>query len=400
MKCLECHQDLARLDNGHLADCCGLTLQEYAIRHHLPLDILIDQDRLNLQESVDHYPRVARSDNPLARACLTGLSLAGKVCRAPGLSFIEGDIKRLELLLWCLQGLEAFGFKYRQEYFYADRSHRVIARNRLKTRSDNVEFLQDHIDLDAPNLLDTLAVLVAFNGELHANYLFIPLADTEICASLLQKMRQQYRVAFKSLEACAQFQGALMRTETERDTREFLSLIKDRLVSMPGCEARFYLDGPRATVVKELLFDSAHFITDYPGKCSNLHGGRYSIKVKVADRIDPATGFVLDYGYLKAVVEQLVISQLDHQSLNYVGAELAWRSSTELLSIFIWEQLIEYLPGLSELQIHETDRSYCRYIGPSLAEFQVQGPCPLLTHFKAPELGRSPLRVKFIESGG
>ncbi|MEN8129199.1 MAG: 6-carboxytetrahydropterin synthase [Pseudomonadota bacterium] len=400
MKCLECHQDLVRLDNEHLANCCGLTLQEYAIRHHLPLDILVDLDRLNLKESVDHYPRISTPDNPLARAYLTGLLLAGKVCRAQGLSFIEGDIKRLELLLWCLQDLEAFGFKFRQEYFYSDHSHRVVARNRLKTRSGNVEFLQDRIDLDTSHLLDTLAVLVAFNGELHANYLFIPLADTEICASLLQKMHQQYRVAFKSLEACAQPQGALLRTETERDTREFLSLIKDRLLSMPGCEERLYLDGPRATVVKELLFDSAHFITDYPGKCSNLHGGRYSIKVKVADRIDPATGFVLDYGYLKAVVERLVVAQLDHQSLNYVGAELAWRSSTELLSIFIWEQLIEYLPGLSELQIHETAHSYCCYTGPSLAEFQVHGPSPLLNHFKDPELGRSPLRAKFIESGG
>ena len=161
---------------------------------------------------------------------------------------------------------------------------------------------------------------------------------------------------------------------------------------MPGLEERLFTTSPRATVVKELMFDSAHFITDHPGKCSNLHGGRYMLKVKVRDRIDPATGFVLDYGYLKKVVKHLVVERLDHQTLNYVDTALAWRSSTELLCVFVWEQLIDYLPGLEALQIHETDKSYCCYSGPSLTEYQVQGGSRLLNHFKDPELGKSHLR--------
>jgi 6-pyruvoyl tetrahydropterin synthase/QueD family protein len=165
---------------------------------------------------------------------------------------------------------------------------------------------------------------------------------------------------------------------------------------MPGCEERFYRDGQEATVVKELGFDSAHFITDHPGKCSNLHGGHYAMKVKVKDRIDPATGFVLDYGYLKDVVKRRVVDRLDHQNLNYVSVELAWRSSTELLCLFIWERLIDYLPGMVELQIHETEQSYCSYTGPSLAEFQAHGQNLLLSHFKDPELGRSELRQQLI----
>ena len=145
-------------------------------------------------------------------------------------------------------------------------------------------------------------------------------------------------------------------------------------------------------MVKELELDCAHFITDHPGKCANLHGGRYGLHVKIKDRIDSNTGFVVDYGDLKRVVRQQVIETLDHQNLNYVTAELAWRSSTELLCTYIWEQLIAYLPGLVEIEIHETPQSYCCYTGPSLAEYQRRGSNHLLTYFKDAALGKSPLR--------
>jgi 6-pyruvoyl tetrahydropterin synthase/QueD family protein len=146
------------------------------------------------------------------------------------------------------------------------------------------------------------------------------------------------------------------------------------------------------TVSKELVFDAAHFITDHPAKCSNLHGGRYLLHVKVRDRIDPETGCVVDYGYLKRVATKRVIDRFDHHNLNYAASELAWRSSTEMLCVFIWEQLIEYLPGLVELQLYETAQSWCNYTGPSLAEFQQSGSDSLLTHFTDNKLGRSQLR--------
>jgi len=274
----------------------------------------------------------------------------------------------------------------------------VVARNRLKTHTVNLEPQTDTDALEPPLLPDTLAVLIAFAGELHAGYLFFPLRDTNFCTSLASRLRDRYNISLVQLQGFSQPSGRLFRTETLSDTQELLSLLEGRLLQMPGCKERFYISGPKATVVKELVFDSAHFITDHPGKCSNLHGGRYAMQVKVKDRIDPATGFVLDYGYLKKVVKHLVTDRLDHQNLNFVSSELAWRSSTELLSIFIWEQLIDYLPGLKEIQIHETDHSYCCYTGPSLETFQSQGASPLLNHFKDPNLGKSSLRHQLIET--
>ena len=116
------------------------------------------------------------------------------------------------------------------------------------------------------------------------------------------------------------------------------------------------------------------------------------MNVKVKDHIDPLTGFVLDYGYLNRIAKEKIVDKLDHHNLNYVASELSWRSSTELLNIFIWEKLIEYLPGLTELQIYETSQSHCCFVGPSLDELQKKGGSELLKHFSSDELGKSQLR--------
>jgi hypothetical protein len=62
-----------------------------------------------------------------------------------------------------------------------------------------------------------------------------------------------------------------------------------------------------------------------------------------------------------------------------------------MLCVYIWEQLIDYLPGLAELELYETTQSWCRYRGPSLEAFRDQGSDALLTFFQG-DLGRSPLR--------
>ena len=161
---------------------------------------------------------------------------------------------------------------------------------------------------------------------------------------------------------------------------------------MPGVWPRFHPDTPEVTVSKEVVFDSAHFLTDHPAKCSNLHGGRYVLHVKVRGQIDPITGCVLDYGYLKRVVNTRVVERFDHHTLNYAGPELAWRSTTELLSVYIWEQLIDFLPELIELTLYETPQSWCQYSGPDLETWQRQGSQPLLGRFTDPALGHSPWR--------
>ena len=47
MRCLECGKRVPLLDKEHLMQCCGLTLQEYALCHKLPLDILVPSPPIN-----------------------------------------------------------------------------------------------------------------------------------------------------------------------------------------------------------------------------------------------------------------------------------------------------------------------------------------------------------------
>ncbi len=388
--CRECNAELATLDTGHLLACSGLTLQEYALRHALPLDLLLTPDRIGESESASDLPMLAGAvPDEAARAVLAGLRLAGKVHDAGSLCHVEGEVAWLDLLFWDLAMLSPYGFRFRQEYHYAPGTHRVVAKNRLATQKRNLVGPWLPARVPPPDQRLQYACYLAHAAERHAGFLFLPFAsDNDDAEAAAQYLRQELGVATRRLEAG----GALLRTHSRADAERLLDALRPELESMPGVWQRFHPDTPEVTVSKEVVFDSAHFLTDHPAKCSNLHGGRYVLHVKVRGQIDPLTGCVLDYGYLKRVVNARVVERFDHHTLNYAGPELAWRSTTELLCVHIWEQIIDFLPGLAELTLYETPQSWCRYTGPDLETWQLEGTQPLLTRFTDPALGQSPWR--------
>ncbi|MES9852351.1 MAG: 6-carboxytetrahydropterin synthase [Candidatus Thiodiazotropha sp. L084R] len=393
MQCLECGTELDRLDNKHLLNCCSLTLHEYAIRHHLPLDLLIERDQVNLDDRIDEYAQPQAYPSEHARALFRGLKWAGLLRTEGEFTLVPGEIRRLDLLLWNLQWLSEYGFQFRQEYRYADTTHRVVSLNRLKVPSVYLsQTVEAHLSpVPPPDFVWSLAVLIAHVGELQGDYLFLQFPGRAAGKTVMAEASQR-GVNFKELDAADHNDGLLLRTLTISDTQRLLELVKESITEMPGVLQRFDQNTPQVTVSKELVFDAAHFITDHPAKCSNLHGGRYLLHVKVRDRIDPISGCVVDYGYLKRVANKQVIEKFDHHNLNYAATELSWRSSTEMLCVYIWEQLIEYLPGLVELTLYETPQSWCDYTGPSLERFQQQGSDRLMTHFLDERLGESSCR--------
>lgn len=391
MQCRECNKELGNLiSNEHLFACCGLTLQEYALRHHLPLDLLLNADQINLVDDTADYLKPGKPLNQNVHDLLAGLYMAHAIQPQGDFSCITLGIRRLEQLLWYQQALQVLGFQFKQEYFYENDSHRVIAKNSLKIPT---AFLPPKVlNSSDESFLQQIAILIAHIGELHAGYLFIDFPEKAEALRIELELTKKYQIRIKPLDASEHDGGQLVRCEALEDTARLISLLSEYLQQIPNACERFFERHEEATVVKELVFDSAHFITDHPDKCVNLHGGRYAMNVKVKDYIDPLTGFVLDYGYLKRIAKDKIVNQLDHHNLNYVAPELSWRSSTELLNIFIWEQLIEYLPGLTELQIFETSQSHCSFVGPSLDELQKKGRSALLRYFVSDELGGSQLR--------
>ncbi|MEO6665623.1 MAG: 6-pyruvoyl tetrahydropterin synthase family protein [Nitrospiria bacterium] len=73
--------------------------------------------------------------------------------------------------------------------------------------------------------------------------------------------------------------------------------------------ASIRIDGWRSGI----RFDAAHVIPHHP-KCGRLHGHTYALHAEVSGDIDPATGFVMDFGTVKDVLRQ-VADRLDHHVL-------------------------------------------------------------------------------------
>ncbi len=247
---------------------------------------------------------------------------------------MPGEVRRLDLLLWDLSALRDYGFRFRQEYRYSDATHRVVADNRLKAPKAHLERFgamrvcprcRRRISCRAwrssspmsPNCMPAISFL-PIPGAAAGRWV----ADRAGAAG----------IQLKELDAADQPEGALLRTFDPGGCPAPPGPAAGALLRRcPGALERFEQETPVVTVCKNLVFDSAHFITDHPAKCSNLHGGRYALNVKVRGRIDPVTGCVIDYGYLKRVVSRRVIDRFDHANLNYTAPELAWRSSTEML---------------------------------------------------------------------
>jgi len=73
-------------------------------------------------------------------------------------------------------------------------------------------------------------------------------------------------------------------------------------------------------ITKEFKIEMAHALYGYDGKCKNIHGHSYYLHVTVigpiiTDKSSPKNGMVLDFSDLKKIVNDKIISQLDHALL-------------------------------------------------------------------------------------
>lgn len=106
-------------------------------------------------------------------------------------------------------------------------------------------------------------------------------------------------------------------------------------------------------IFKEFTFDAAHWLPNVPEghKCRRLHGHTYRVRVSVAGDVDPHTGFVIDFGDLKAKVKPL-IDQLDHSLLN----DIVINPTAENITNYLWECLSGQF-NLTSIETWETPTS-------------------------------------------
>lgn len=103
------------------------------------------------------------------------------------------------------------------------------------------------------------------------------------------------------------------------------------------------------------------------GKCAyeNGHGHNYKMEVRVAGEINPQTGMVIDASELEALVEEVILTDLDHKNLDKDVEWLKGKISTvENLIEAVWDRLeialaqLPYKLCLQELILSETSKIY------------------------------------------
>jgi 6-pyruvoyl tetrahydropterin synthase/QueD family protein len=113
---------------------------------------------------------------------------------------------------------------------------------------------------------------------------------------------------------------------------------------------------------KSFSFDSAHWLPTFPQghKCRRLHGHTFQIEITVAGEVDPAKGYLVDYGDIKRAVSPL-IDRLDHQLLN--SMEGLANPTAENLCRYIWDAVKPALPMLEVVRVCETCTTAAEYRG-------------------------------------
>ena len=97
-----------------------------------------------------------------------------------------------------------------------------------------------------------------------------------------------------------------------------------------------------------------------------LHGHNYCLDITISGEINNDSGFIVNLQKLNKIVQENVISIMDHSQIE---KDIDWfenrQPSTENMVIFIWEKLADPLPAkLHSINLQETPTISTKYYGP------------------------------------
>lgn len=135
------------------------------------------------------------------------------------------------------------------------------------------------------------------------------------------------------------------------------------------------------TLTTTAAFDSAHFLHGYDGKCSNIHGHRWTIKVTIAkaelQKGGQQDGMVIDFGDLKTAVRTLadawdhaLIYQVDTlkpatlaalQEENFRMIAVPFRPTAEHMAKHFYEELKKLGLPVKQVLVYETPENCAGY---------------------------------------
>jgi 6-pyruvoyltetrahydropterin/6-carboxytetrahydropterin synthase len=119
----------------------------------------------------------------------------------------------------------------------------------------------------------------------------------------------------------------------------------------------------------EETFAAGHALRNYRGKCENVHGHNYRVRVSIEGPELDHAGLLVDFVELKRVM-RAIIEKLDHQFLNDVPPFDELNPSAENMARYFFEEMSRDLGGrnhgvrVSEVKIWETDTATATYRQP------------------------------------
>lgn len=127
-------------------------------------------------------------------------------------------------------------------------------------------------------------------------------------------------------------------------------------------------------ITSESSFDAAHFLTNYEGKCKNIHGHRWRVVVTIKGEL--TNGMLVDFGDFKKDIKDLC-DYFDHSFIvekgsldkklfdllnkQFVLRVVEFRTTAENFSKYIFEEMSKKY-SVKEVCVYETSNNCARYV--------------------------------------
>jgi 6-pyruvoyltetrahydropterin/6-carboxytetrahydropterin synthase len=119
-------------------------------------------------------------------------------------------------------------------------------------------------------------------------------------------------------------------------------------------------------VTVDETFSSGHALRGYKGKCENVHGHNYKVRVTLEGPQLDSIGLLYDFTHLKRVIREIV-GGVDHKFLNDLAPFDVLNPSAENLAKYFYDETMRQMRATPEgarvasVTIWETDTTSATY---------------------------------------
>jgi 6-pyruvoyltetrahydropterin/6-carboxytetrahydropterin synthase len=113
-------------------------------------------------------------------------------------------------------------------------------------------------------------------------------------------------------------------------------------------------------------FSAGHALRGYKGKCENVHGHNYKVRVTLEGPELDSIGLLCDFTHLKRVIRE-VTNRIDHKFLNDLAPFDVLNPSAENVAKYFYDETARQMKAMPEgaritsITIWETDTTSATY---------------------------------------